>query len=632
MKKRIKDEKGITLITLAMAIIIMLVIASVLIYNASTGTDIRNLNNMYNDIKILTDKVNIYYAKYNALPVLKDKYTSIEQIQNRDANDNGNYYVIDLEALDNITLRYGKDYTLFKNGNTNGLDVYIVNEQSHTVYYAKGMMIEDKVYYTIPTDSTKVNVVSIATIELQNTQDNTANIVTKAVDKQKGIKKIEIYKQDELYQTFEYDQANRDLKTEILKVNSIPFGKEISMYADITNLQNEITKTNVIILRNDHAIATKEDFIQFSDAVNAGNTYENQIIQLIGDIALKGNQTNQWTPVATTNSFKGTFDGNYKKITGMYINTTQEKQGLFCTNEGLIKNVTVEGSMTTGSYSGGIAAVNKGTILNCTNQVTIQSNTGSCLGGIAGLNTGITQDSSNTTKIQATSGNNIGGIIGVNQGKIEKCNNKGDVQADNGYSVGGIAGSSEANTQITRCENTGNILGNGKDPNTHSFVGGIVGMNMGTVTSSCNKGTIQGINTVGGIIGGHYEDLVDGCYNTGTILGDKKIGGIVGAHHLYSGAKKDYSIVRNCYSIGNITSSNVNRGGIIGIVLNVLASYQNNFYLAQTANGGVDSNDTMGGAEKKTAEELKNLASALGSQFKQDTNNSNQGYPILNWE
>ena len=34
----------------------------------------------------------------------------------------------------------------------------------------------------------------------------------------------------------------------------------------------------------------------------------------------------------------------------------------------------------------------------------------------------------------------------------------------------------------------------------------------------------------------------------------------------------------------------------------------------------------------KTATQLKNLAGTLGSAFKKDTSNKNNGYPILSWQ
>ena len=39
-----------------------------------------------------------------------------------------------------------------------------------------------------------------------------------------------------------------------------------------------------------------------------------------------------------------------------------------------------------------------------------------------------------------------------------------------------------------------------------------------------------------------------------------------------------------------------------------------------------------GDAHKKTTEELKALASTLGDKFTEDSENSNQGYPILKWQ
>ena len=44
------NQKGITLATLVIAIVIMMIITSILIYNISTGSDIRRINNMYSDI------------------------------------------------------------------------------------------------------------------------------------------------------------------------------------------------------------------------------------------------------------------------------------------------------------------------------------------------------------------------------------------------------------------------------------------------------------------------------------------------------------------------------------------------------------------------------------------------------
>lgn len=114
INNKLRTNKGITLITLILATVIMLIISSILIYNAQTGVKTRALNNMYNDVKILKDRIDIYYSKYGALPILSTKYTNINNIKGINVNDNDNYFVIDLESLENLTLTYGKDYKSYK--------------------------------------------------------------------------------------------------------------------------------------------------------------------------------------------------------------------------------------------------------------------------------------------------------------------------------------------------------------------------------------------------------------------------------------------------------------------------------------------------------------------------------------
>lgn len=156
---KLKQDRGITLVTLIIAIIIMIIISSVIIYNASTGMDTKALNSMYNDITILKNRVDIYYAQYQALPVIKIPYTNIAHIKNKNVNDNDNYYVVDLESLENVTLTYGKDYKEYKQlQNTDKTDLYIINEKSHTIYYVEGITLDNINYYTIPNEYSKVEI------------------------------------------------------------------------------------------------------------------------------------------------------------------------------------------------------------------------------------------------------------------------------------------------------------------------------------------------------------------------------------------------------------------------------------------------------------------------------------------
>ena len=71
----------------------------------------------------------------------------------------------------------------------------------------------------------------------------------------------------------------------------------------------------------------------------------------------------QWTPI--TNSFTGILDGLGHTITGLYINNSNNNQGLFGTLKGTVKNLIIGNSYVNGKTSGLIAGKNEGTIENC---------------------------------------------------------------------------------------------------------------------------------------------------------------------------------------------------------------------------------------------------------------------------
>lgn len=568
MKRKLKSESGITLITLAFAIVIMLVISSILIYNANAGVLTKNLNNMYNDIKLLTDKVNLYYAQYHKLPVLETKYSIPSEIKEKNENDNDTYYVVDLEALENLTLRYGKEYQAFKNGDSSVTDLYIINEQSHTIYYVKGIEFEKKWYYSVPKEDTKIELSTLTTLQVQEVKNNQAILNAKMVNKDKGIKQIEVYVQDTLYQTIPYQDNITQMKSETITISNLPFYEDITVFLKVINQTNEIIQSELVTVKNTSTIHTKEDLIHFAELVNTGVTFEGKTITLENDITL-GGTVEPWNPIGINdNTFLGTLDGNHKKITGLYINNTSKSQGFFSRNDGIIKDLTMEGAIIGGNNTGAIAGINYNTIQNCTNKATIQSTIGVSLGGIVGSN--------------------------QNNGVIYGCTNIGDVTAN-------------------------------------SIGGGIVGENKGRIQLCYNKGTITAQQTVGGIAGIQAEEEIDSCYNIGKLVGNNNIGGIAGEIQLSSNANKTQSILKNCYHAGSIVTTG-QQGGVIGILASGIVTINNNYYLEASAKGGIASSDIAGQAEVKTIEELKILTSILGENYKEDKTNINTGYPILKWQ
>ena len=55
---KLNTQKGVSLISLTITVIVLIIITSMLIYNAKNGVSMRNLNMMENDIEILDDKIN----------------------------------------------------------------------------------------------------------------------------------------------------------------------------------------------------------------------------------------------------------------------------------------------------------------------------------------------------------------------------------------------------------------------------------------------------------------------------------------------------------------------------------------------------------------------------------------------
>ena len=163
-----KKEKGIALITLVVAILMMLIISSVIIFNTTSHIKMQNLNNMYNDINLLSEKVFLYYSKNKTLPIEEQYYVEADvdwrykNYGNEDEEENRpeyRFYILDLNKIDknlktptHSMLKYGEYYYDRSKDDT---DVYIINETTHQIYYVKGVEMDKVLYYTIPDSENK---------------------------------------------------------------------------------------------------------------------------------------------------------------------------------------------------------------------------------------------------------------------------------------------------------------------------------------------------------------------------------------------------------------------------------------------------------------------------------------------
>lgn len=126
IKEKIKSKKGITLVALVITIVILLILASTVVYNLNNSNKVVAYDNMVADIELLEDKILIYFNKYTEIP----KTSRSIKI------NNVNYYEIDLSKLENVTLNFGSEYNQTSKLNEES-DVYLVND-SLDVYYLRG--------------------------------------------------------------------------------------------------------------------------------------------------------------------------------------------------------------------------------------------------------------------------------------------------------------------------------------------------------------------------------------------------------------------------------------------------------------------------------------------------------------
>ena len=79
---------------------------------------------------------------------------------------------------------------------------------------------------------------------------------------------------------------------------------------------------------NPYQISTAAQLAKLAKDVNTGIDYRNQYFKLMDNIDLSGRE---WEPIGYTegggsiHGFNGMFDGNYKTISGMYVDVRDEK-------------------------------------------------------------------------------------------------------------------------------------------------------------------------------------------------------------------------------------------------------------------------------------------------------------------
>ncbi|MHC4648579.1 MAG: GLUG motif-containing protein [Planctomycetota bacterium] len=254
------------------------------------------------------------------------------------------------------------------------------------------------------------------------------------------------------------------------------------------------------------------------------------------------------TAYNTISPFTGVFDGNNHRISNFSYTSTIYGGGLFGNVDGgvvknlglidpnldadwklgslagrveggaTISNCYVEGGSVSGrSYIGGLVGIidtpGGGTVSNCYASCNVSgshNSIGGLVGKIVSGSGGTVRKCYATGSVASTTdtgGGSIGGLVGNNKdGTITESYATGSVVAGNssGGHGGGLVGENSSGASISNCYATGSVSGT-------IVVGGLAGLNVGTVTNSYSTGSVSGTSYVGGLVG---RDAFLG--NTGT--------------------------------------------------------------------------------------------------------------------
>ena len=249
---------------------------------------------------------------------------------------------------------------------------------------------------------------------------------------------------------------------------------------------------------NPYIITKAEELKWFRDEVNRGR---NNICAKIADnvevidmstvchAADKSQNLEEvsWEPIGnTTNQYMGTFDGNNKTITNLYINANQKYSGLFgYTYISTIKNLTFVNANVT--------------------------NTNSFTGILVGYGYGGTyQNIMTSISCEVYGGDGTGGIAGKLAGNAYNCVNYATVQGKE--QVGGLFSSYDSSKSITACANYGKVTA------SSLWVGGLVGyFNSGTIQDCANYGDVKGANCVAGMVGFVDQGKIQNVFSYGNV-------------------------------------------------------------------------------------------------------------------
>lgn len=468
----------------------------------------------------------------------------------------------------------------------------------------------------------------------------------------------------------ETEQAEKEEKEKLGNmediINEYATGIEVEQVTDENPGVLEGTGTDA----DPYTINSIEDLVAFAYNVREGTKYEGQTVKL--GLNLDFNSNKSYVDPFRTNYVEYGYDGELKTLltTGEGfepIGTTLSKEdetitdnsfcGYFDGDNNVIYNCYINKNLSdSGNFNmyGFFGAYLYGEVKNLglenINYNIIAENYSTAVSGISGklYDNGKLYNCYVSGNIKLTVNGNVtanaAGLIDYNRGRIEMCSNKSsidiEVTVNDSTSIaycGGIALNNEIETSsIKNSYNSGNISVT-MQSGQFAQIGGILrASSYGEIESCYNSGNIYALinnssneSNVGGIIAVYNNGSLNNIYNRGNVMVE------LYGHTLYAGGivGRCRGSINNSYNVGDIINIESNSDCLVGEIagnISSTATISNTFYIKDKAYALNSSKECL--ISLISNEELKNSASSLGKSFKEDTNDINNGYPILKWQ
>ncbi|MGM0445539.1 MAG: carboxypeptidase-like regulatory domain-containing protein [Bacillota bacterium] len=405
--------------------------------------------------------------------------------------------------------------------------------------------------------------------------------------------------------TYNYDVTAPDYVDNInnsVKVNGSDLTEEISLklnppdgyigiynWEDLNNVRNDLSADYILMNNLD---SNTEGYDEY-----ASSTADNN----------KG-----WDPIGEEEDggFEGTFDGNNKTISNLFIDRkTEDNIGLFASindqdvvfNLGL-EEISITGNEKVGGLSGALyGSPNNNSVSNC-------YTTGKVIGV-----------------------RYVGGLIGkAYEAEILGCHSTAEVTGSD-YFCGGLLG--ELNFgMLSNSYATGQVVGN-------NWTGGLIGNVDNAYITRCYTNNFVTGDLTGGLIGRAYYANIENCYAQGDVSGLSEVGGLIG----WSCEKTK---IRTCYAIGEVTTDSIYAGGLVGFnnceIRDSFSLYNESYKITFNTEGNfrgrtteapkVDMQSDLIYTQKTNLDGYNDMYETWDNTIWNFGTDTNPAYPSLSWE